>query len=424
MFQRSTLSSVLLLITATSMLLLAGCSFSRSGDAEATPTPIPTSIVPEKPTYPVQRGEVIETLEFTGRVSPVVEEQLVFNTSGHVGKVDVKTDDWVKAGDILAELEVTDLQDQLAQAQAALDSVSSQHAQQVADAEAALRATGLNLAITQARDPSPQITIAEVSLTRAQVALENAQATGQNVQEAELDLKVAQANYDEALQARQVFSYTVQLQEQEVDLAQMRLQRLDTALDVEEMRLAVKRLNAQLADARLIAPFDGQVLAVAIRKGQEVDAFEPAMILIDPGELEIRAELSDSELEFLTEDMPVTAAPPGKPGEQMQGQISTLPYPYGSGDQSIAATRVVLDSTALEDQFDLGDRLQILVILEHKDDVLWLPVQALRNFEGRKFVVVQDGATQIRKDVKTGIEGEGRVEITEGLTDGEIIIGQ
>jgi RND family efflux transporter MFP subunit len=263
-----------------------------------------------------------------------------------------------------------------------------------------------------------------VALTRAQAGLENAQASGQDIQEAELDLKVAQANYDEALQARQVFSYTVQLQEQEVDRAKMRLQRLDTALDVEEMRLAVKRLNAQLADARLIAPFDGQVLAVAIRKGQEVDAFEPAMILIDPGELEIRAELSDSELELLTEDMPVTAAPPGKPGEQMQGHISSLPYPYGSGDQTIAATRVVLDSTAMEDQFDLGDRLEILVILVDKDDVLWLPVQALRNFEGRKFVVVQDGATQIRKDVKTGIEGEGRVEITEGLTEGEVIIGQ
>jgi multidrug efflux pump subunit AcrA (membrane-fusion protein) len=380
--------------------------------------------VPEKPLYPVQRGEVIETFEFTGRVSPVVEEQLVYQTSGRVGDVNVKSDEWVETGDILAELEVSDLKDQLAQAQAALDSILSQHAQRVADAEAALRGTEWNLAITQARDPGPKITVAEVALTRAQTALEDAQATGQDIPEAELDAKVAQAIYDEALQARHVFSYTVQLQEQEVDLAEMRLQRLDTALDVEEMRLAVERLNAQLANARLIAPFDGQVLAVAIRKGQEIDAFEPAMILIDPGELEIRAELSETDLELLVEDMQVTASPPGKPAEQMQGHILSLPYPYGTGDQGIAGTRVVLDSSAIEDDFDLGDRLEILVILEHKDDVLWLPIQALRNFEGRNFVVVQEGATQIRKDVKLGIEGEGRVEITEGLVEGEVIIGQ
>jgi hypothetical protein len=39
-------------------------------------------------------------------------------------------------------------------------------------------------------------------------------------------------------------------------------------------------------------------------------------------------------------------------------------------------------------------------------------------------VVVQNEAGQVRKDIRVGIEGEGRAEIEEGLTEGEIVIGQ
>lgn len=437
----------LLLALIVCVLLPVGCSFSGSQEEDATPTPIPTSIVPEKPTYTAKRGEVIEELEFSGRVAPVVEEELVFLKSGYVDEVYVKSDEWVEAGDLLAELEVTDLKDQLAQAEAALEAALSHHEQQIADAEANLRAAELNLAITQARDPNPQIDIAAVSLKRAQLALQGAQteyqetldrsdasaevreAAARRVQEAEFDLEVAEANYEQALQAGQVYSYTVQLKEQDVDLAQMRLERLESGVAVEEMRLAVERLQAQLDDARLIAPFAGQVLAIAISAGSEVAAYTPALILIDPSELEVRAELSDSQLQWLTEGMPVTATPSGRPGEEIQGYIQRLPYPYGSGAQDASgrgatSTSVVLESMGTEDELELGDRVDLTVVLEHKTDVLWLPAQAIRNFEGRRFVVVQDGTTQMRKDIKTGIEGGGRVEIEEGLTEGEVVIGQ
>jgi len=68
--------------------------------------------------------------------------------------------------------------------------------------------------------------------------------------------------------------------------------------------------------------------------------------------------------------------------------------------------------------------VRITVVLERKEDVLWLPPQAIRTFEGRKFVVVQEGEGQLRVDVKVGIESEDRVEIEEGLTEGQIVIGQ
>ena len=45
-------------------------------------------------------------------------------------------------------------------------------------------------------------------------------------------------------------------------------------------------------------------------------------------------------------------------------------------------------------------------------------------FEGRKFVVIQENAGQRRVDVKLRIESEDRVEIASGLTEGQIVVGQ
>jgi multidrug efflux pump subunit AcrA (membrane-fusion protein) len=75
-------------------------------------------------------------------------------------------------------------------------------------------------------------------------------------------------------------------------------------------------------------------------------------------------------------------------------------------------------------QLDVGDVSQVIVTLEHKEGVLWLPPQAVRSFDGRRFVVVQEGVRQRRVDVKVGIVTLDRVEITEGVKEGDIVIGQ
>jgi multidrug resistance efflux pump len=418
-------------------------------------------MVPDKPTYVIQRGEVARVLEFTARVSPVSEEELFFRTSGYVGEVYVERDDWVEAGDVLAELEVTDLKNQLLQAEAALESTMSSSEQQIAEAQASLRTAELNLAIAEASDPAPQVVHAEVAVERAQMSLADAQetyneawdvardwelnvrwrraalesereSTEQWLKEAQLNLRVAEADYQQALQNRQVHAYELQIREQDVALAQLRLDRLESGLAVEEMRLNVERLNAQLNDARLVAPFDGQVLLVSTVEGRAVTAYDPVIVVANVDALEVSAELEAEEMEELQEGMEVTCVPVGRPGQEFAGHIRRLPYPYGGGSLVGAAededqsTRVALERDPEELDLELDDRVRVTAVLERKADVLWVPPQAISQFEGRRFIVVQDGDRQRTVDINVGIEGLERVEIegvTEELVEGWVIIG-
>jgi multidrug efflux pump subunit AcrA (membrane-fusion protein) len=151
--------------------------------------------------------------------------------------------------------------------------------------------------------------------------------------------------------------------------------------------------------------------------------------LADPNQLEISANILRDQLQLLAEGMPVTMEMASRPGQKLTGAIRRLPYPYGSGgsgqtlEEKDKSTRVSVDATAEEAGFALGDLVNVTAIIERKDNVVWVPPQAIRNFNGRRFAVVQDGDVQRRVDVKIGIQAEERVEIEEGLQAGQTVVG-
>jgi multidrug efflux pump subunit AcrA (membrane-fusion protein) len=67
--------------------------------------------------------------------------------------------------------------------------------------------------------------------------------------------------------------------------------------------------------------------------------------------------------------------------------------------------------------------MAITITIEEREDVLWLPTSAIRQFSGRHFVVIQNDSVQQRVDVKLGLEGDNRVEILEGVEENQTVIG-
>ena len=190
-------------------------------------------------------------------------------------------------------------------------------------------------------------------------------------------------------------------------------------LDVRSQSL--DELKAQVEASQIVAPFDGTVLSMFLSEATSVEAYKAVVSVANLNELEVSSEIGDKDLQELTESMTVEAWPVSSPGKVMDGYIRKLPYPYGTAkdvkatDKEDKTTRVTLNGSLESVGLAMGDLVRVVVVLEKKENVLWLPPQAVRNFEGRKFVVVQDGDGQRRVDVKVGITGAGWIMLGHSL---------
>src|SRR4029079_2844481 len=110
--------SVLLL---GSLAFLVGCASAPTTQTAPTPSPKPVAAALDKPTYTVQRGEVVDQLQLSGRVGAVQQQDLSFTQDGHLKTLYVTRTSEITAGQILAELDLGDLPNQLRQAQVSLD---------------------------------------------------------------------------------------------------------------------------------------------------------------------------------------------------------------------------------------------------------------------------------------------------------------
>lgn len=367
--------------------MLAGCGVSQAtfGDAitEGEPTPFPTNVVPSRPIYDVQRGNIIDQRTYFGRVSAINTSELHFAIDGRVLETFFSAGDDVSVGDVLAEIDTTQLEGQLidaeealAVAQSLLDSAESQitFARRQAELEIELAQTFLDYANLQAEDPPT----------------------------AEDNLLISQ---------RQI----------ELELAQLALEELEQgvdptlAFDVTRAQEQVDTINASIAQAVLVAPMEGSLTAFSISAGDPVGAFESVGIVSDLSALEVTDVMENAEISELTEGLPVVLQRANTPDAAFEGTIAQLPQPFGSGSDGLVHVR--FDTLPPASEFELGERMSFVVTIAERQDVLWLPISAIRQFSGRNFVVIQEEGVERRVDVQLGLEGNDRVEILGGLEE-------
>ncbi|MEA3346121.1 MAG: efflux RND transporter periplasmic adaptor subunit [Chloroflexota bacterium] len=432
----------------------------------STPTPVPTPIVPEKPRYVVERGSVMDSVEFLGRVAPVKEEGLYFEANGFIKSVVVEEGDEVKKGDVLAELEVKDLLNQLKQTKVQLDTAEVRLEEAKKEAAYNLARVKKNLELAQMRleqaksaaiHSEADLAVAKANLEGASVALQAAQADydrsawrhgfeaspeARALHQATLNYQIAKANYDKAVQGAEEQSkqkeQEIALLEKDVELAKLDLEHAQEEVDpllkkeVERAQLTVERLQAQVDAARIYAPFDGVVTGVSAYPGRQAEAYKKLIVVADPSELEINAELSSRVMQGMSEGMETSIVFSNIPGKKLTGTVRQMPYPYGHGgggetiEEQDKATHISLSPQQIKGlDLEAGMLAKVTVVLDQEDDVLRLPKEAIRIFAGRRFVVVEgEGGAQQRVDVKIDLEGDDYVEIEKGLTEGQRVVGQ
>ena len=351
----------LFVILVALALSLTACG-SGEVASEATPTPFPT---PVRPTFTVQRGDMIVEAKLSGRVVPRALETVYFQINGQVREVYANVNDVVKEGQLLGEL---------AQAQE-------------------LRA--------------------------------KADETRRTIRRAQIDLEIAQLTLEQ-LKSQARSENEIKIQELQVELAQMKLDETLQSLGIDPNSPALDELDAQVAQARVFAPADGTIIA-AVNVGRNVTPDTPAFVLGNPDELEVLANLDaskgDSEVKEMFEGMPVAVTLDADADVKLTGTIRQLPSPYGTGASDEGAIHVVLDAPPSASTYQTGDSVTVTVLLASKEGVLWLPPDAIRSAGGRTFVIINSESGPQRVDVETGLQTRDRVEIVSGLEEGQVVVG-
>lgn len=381
------------------MVLTAACSEGMGG--RPTPTPLPPLVSYEKSVFPVERGTIISERKIVGDIQPSKQDDLFFRAGGYVTRVTVKSGDKIKKGDVMAELQVDDLVNQLQQAKIDLE---------VTQADLAKSKTQHEFDVERAK--------ADVVIKKNQVALAKLnveQSFGLDRTRAQLDLENAQQELALAEKA-----YELTSTDENIYLEQA----------VKRSELAVQRLEALIAERQILAPYDGTVLRVSIRAGQQVDGYVSAFTVGDPTNMVVRAgfeaDLSsrmtpETQVFFYTNSDMKEGYPikylvnfmPERGVENTNQQSSTSDYLYFSLPDGLS-----------RDQLPIGRSVFLRIILGQKDNVLLLPPAAIREYKGLRFVIVQDGEKRRRVEIsEVGLKSNDRWEVVADLKEGELVVG-
>lgn len=431
-------------------ILLASCN---GAGTKSTPTLVPTPVSVEKPTYTVQRGTVTRTAQLNGRVTPVQQQDLFFRSDGFVKEVLVQTGDTVQKGDVLARLDEPERYQadvaaaELAVAQAQLKLEQSQFDAPIQAAEAKKAREKARRELTKYALSAlnyPHVTdelilekyrtdfaLAQQSLTVAQnrydelsshpeTDLGRADALNTLIQArwayhlATINLDLAQGDFDKA--AAEVQGWQADSPTREVALATLALADAEASVAV-----AQKALDA----VELRAPFTGQVLSLGIAPGSSIKAFQAVLTLADPTRLEIRAVPAADDLSLLGIGQAAVVRLSSQQEEELPAKITNLPlmasFSTETGSQDSTVHFSLNDPSV---PLTLGDAATILVTIDTRENVLWLPPAAIRTFQGQDFVFVEGNGVQSRVNVSLGLKSAERIEVLSGLEEGQTVVGQ
>jgi RND family efflux transporter MFP subunit len=374
---------------ALATVILAASTLAGCGSHDKTIADTSAANAPHVAVAKVARRNLSSTLDIASEFLPNQEVNVYAKVSGYIQKLDVDWGTHVKQGQILAVLEIPELQQQL----------------QVD--EAAVRRSEQDVARAHEEISRAESAYSVAHLTYTRLA---------NVQKTRPEL-VAQEEVDIA-QGKDV--------EATANVSAVKDSLAGSEQSLVASRAALEKDKAMYAYSRITAPFDGIVTEIDAYTG----ALLPAGTSSNKGDQAL-CHLSDDHLLRLVIPVPESAVPEIRLGSSVQVRVPVLGKTFQGivariADQVDLSTRTMHTEIAVPNpglQIVPGMYAEASLVLKEKKMVLAVPVQALARQEDRitVFFVDEDNKIQERQ-VQVGIEMPDQVEILSGLDESDLVV--
>ena len=366
---------------AAAALGAASCARTQASRAPADPPTVAVAAV--------ARGDIAQVLRIAAEFRPFQEIDLHAKVAGYLKTIAVDVGDRVRAGQLVAVLEVPELQDDLRQ-----DAASVRRA-----------AEELNRAQADERRAESLHEVAHLGSTRLA-----------GVMRARANL-VAQQDLDEAAARDRAAEAQVATATAAIAAAQGQL----------EIAKANQNKTETLASyTRIVAPFGGLVTRRYADTGAMIQAGTSSQTQTLP-----LVRLSQDDTLRLVMPVPESAVSRIHVGAPVQLAVDSLGRTFRGAVARIAG-RLDTDTRTMHVEVDVPNADHALVpgmyataslALAEATHVLIAPVQAVDRADGGAGVVVVDRDGRVeRRAVRVGLEAADRIEIVDGVAEGDLVV--
>jgi len=193
----------------------------------------------------------------------------------------------------------------------------------------------------------------------------------------------------------------------------------NSVLDYEIANLTVKY-------ATLISPLSGIVTGIENSTvGVNITPLNFSVTIIDPSSIYFKSEVDEEDIKYLSEKQNAIIILDSFSGLEINSFLTDISFTPIEGQTSTTYKikfSLPLDNSELK--YRLGMNGDAKIVLEEKDNVLLVPIDAYLEEGDKKYVYLKDPKFKkiFRQEIKTGLESDEEIEITDGLTEGQTIV--
>lgn len=230
------------------------------------------------------------------------------------------------------------------------------------------------------------------------------------------------ANSEASLKSRQVSVQQAQISYDElikpirdIDLVSARTSVTSAAINVDKAKYAMEQ-------AVLISPIDGEVSLLNYKKGDFIIKSDNKAVasIINNDTLFVEVKIEQADINKIKNGQKAYATFEALDGLKLDGEVSCISLTSGTDNNGIVTyvVRVVVNNKG-ESKIREGMTTQIDFVTAEKNDVLIVPVTAVRNVNNKPSVELPDGTWL---PVITGFTDGTNVEVISGLKIGDKIV--
>jgi multidrug efflux pump subunit AcrA (membrane-fusion protein) len=173
------------------------------------------------------------------------------------------------------------------------------------------------------------------------------------------------------------------------------------------------------------APATGVITTIAVSSGERVTNGQVVAHVTNYKELQTVVQIDELDVSKIKKKQSVNLTINAFPDQVFTGKVSAISE-EGTSANGVSTFDVTIhiDKT---DQLKVGMTTEARILTESKDDTLYVPLEAVYKSNNEKYVMINAKSTESnasgteKKIVKTGLANEDYVEITYGLSEGDMV---